>query len=201
MPGANPSLDARRDKEMGFMLADQEILTTQQDLLAHAITMGILCYIENAGLSLGCRQRASARPIIWCRFWHADPDLRPLSRTRPYTAGIGLAEEIAILWTKCQQRLFKEKSHRGLVRPLGKRIRETVRGFESHLLRLEEPARRALFLAGRARRVSPLQLPAVAGWERGERRWPRQKRPACASTASCGDWTLSDRAPADRLAQ
>ena len=35
--------------EMGFMLADQEILTTQHDLLAHAITMGILCYIENAG--------------------------------------------------------------------------------------------------------------------------------------------------------
>jgi len=35
--------------EMGFMLADQEILTTQHDMLAHAITMGILCYIENAG--------------------------------------------------------------------------------------------------------------------------------------------------------
>ncbi len=35
--------------EMGFMLADQEILTTQHDLLAHAITMGILCYIENVG--------------------------------------------------------------------------------------------------------------------------------------------------------
>ncbi len=30
---------------------------------------------------------------------------------------------------------IEEKSHRGLVRPLGKRIRETVRGFESHLLR------------------------------------------------------------------
>lgn len=39
--------------EMGFMLADQAILTTQHDLLAHAITMGILCYIENAGLALG----------------------------------------------------------------------------------------------------------------------------------------------------
>ena len=39
--------------EMGFMLADQEILTTQHDLLAHAITMGILCYIENASLSVG----------------------------------------------------------------------------------------------------------------------------------------------------
>ena len=37
--------------EMGFMLADQEILTTQHDLIAHAITMGILCYIENAGLA------------------------------------------------------------------------------------------------------------------------------------------------------
>ena len=33
--------------EMGFMLADQEILTTQHDRLAHAITMGILCFIEN----------------------------------------------------------------------------------------------------------------------------------------------------------
>ncbi|MDE2747391.1 MAG: N-acetylmuramoyl-L-alanine amidase [Chloroflexota bacterium] len=42
--------------EMGFMLADQEILTTQHDLLAHAITMGILCYIENAGLSFGLPQ-------------------------------------------------------------------------------------------------------------------------------------------------
>ena len=37
--------------EMGFMLADKEILTTQHDLLAHAITMGILCYIENAGFA------------------------------------------------------------------------------------------------------------------------------------------------------
>lgn len=39
--------------EMGFMRADKEILTTQHDLLAHAITMGILCYIENAGYSAG----------------------------------------------------------------------------------------------------------------------------------------------------
>ncbi len=39
--------------EMGFMLADKEILTTQHDLLAHAITMGILCYIENTGYSAG----------------------------------------------------------------------------------------------------------------------------------------------------
>ena len=45
--------------EMGFMLADQEILTTQHDLLAHAITMGILCYIENAGYSAGLAQSSS----------------------------------------------------------------------------------------------------------------------------------------------
>ena len=48
--------------EMGFMLADKEILTTQHDLLAHAITMGILCYIENAasyaGLARSGRQSA-----------------------------------------------------------------------------------------------------------------------------------------------
>lgn len=45
--------------EMGFMLADQEILTAQHDLLAHAITMGILCYIENAGPYASLRQGAS----------------------------------------------------------------------------------------------------------------------------------------------
>ena len=39
--------------EMGFMLADQEILTTQHDLLAHAITMGILCFIENVDAPAG----------------------------------------------------------------------------------------------------------------------------------------------------
>ncbi len=42
--------------EMGFMLADQEILSTQHDLLAHAITMGLLCYIENTGYSAGIAQ-------------------------------------------------------------------------------------------------------------------------------------------------
>ena len=45
----SPALTPGVILEMGFMLADQEILTTQHDLLAHAITMGILCYIENAG--------------------------------------------------------------------------------------------------------------------------------------------------------
>ena len=45
--------------EMGFMLADKEVLTTQHDLLAHAITMGILCYIENAGYSAGLAQSSS----------------------------------------------------------------------------------------------------------------------------------------------
>ncbi len=45
--------------EMGFMLADQEILTTQHDLLAHAITMGILCHLENAGApASGSRARS-----------------------------------------------------------------------------------------------------------------------------------------------
>ncbi len=32
--------------EMGFMLADREVLTTQSDLLAHAITNGIRCFLE-----------------------------------------------------------------------------------------------------------------------------------------------------------
>jgi N-acetylmuramoyl-L-alanine amidase len=52
--------------EMGFMLADQEILTEQHDLLAHAITMGILCYIENAGYSAGLAQanRRSAGYLV-----------------------------------------------------------------------------------------------------------------------------------------
>lgn len=35
--------------EMGYMLADQEILTTQHDLLAHAITNGIRCFLETSG--------------------------------------------------------------------------------------------------------------------------------------------------------
>ena len=35
--------------EMGYMLADQEILTTQPDLLAHAITNGIRCFLEASG--------------------------------------------------------------------------------------------------------------------------------------------------------
>ncbi len=47
--------------EMGFMLADQEILTTQHDLLAHAITMGILCFIENAGPYAALTQGSSLR--------------------------------------------------------------------------------------------------------------------------------------------
>ncbi|MCY4147296.1 MAG: N-acetylmuramoyl-L-alanine amidase [Chloroflexi bacterium] len=35
--------------EMGYMLADQATLTEDPDLLAEAITAGILCFIENAG--------------------------------------------------------------------------------------------------------------------------------------------------------
>ena len=35
--------------EMGYMLADQEILTTQHDLLAHAISNGIRCFLETSG--------------------------------------------------------------------------------------------------------------------------------------------------------
>ena len=35
--------------EMGYMLADQEILTTQHDLLAHAISNGIRCFLEASG--------------------------------------------------------------------------------------------------------------------------------------------------------
>ena len=38
--------------EMGFMLADRAILTDDPDLLANAVTAGILCFIENAGVSL-----------------------------------------------------------------------------------------------------------------------------------------------------
>ena len=67
--------------EMGFMLADQEILTTQHDLLAHAITMGILCYIENASLAIGLP--ASGPPIgrlCGADIGDADANLRPLRR-------------------------------------------------------------------------------------------------------------------------
>ena len=35
--------------EMGYMLADQDILTEDPDLLARALTDGILCFIENVG--------------------------------------------------------------------------------------------------------------------------------------------------------
>ncbi len=35
--------------EMGYMLADQAVLTEDPDLLADAITAGILCFMENAG--------------------------------------------------------------------------------------------------------------------------------------------------------
>lgn len=35
--------------EMGYMLADQDVLTEDPDLLARAITDGILCFIENVG--------------------------------------------------------------------------------------------------------------------------------------------------------
>ncbi len=39
--------------EMGYMLADREILTEDPDLLANAVTAGILCYIDNAALPPG----------------------------------------------------------------------------------------------------------------------------------------------------
>ena len=35
--------------EMGYMLADQVVLTEDPDMLADAITAGILCFMENAG--------------------------------------------------------------------------------------------------------------------------------------------------------
>ena len=38
--------------EMGYMLADQDILTEDPDLLARAIVDGILCFIENVGKPL-----------------------------------------------------------------------------------------------------------------------------------------------------
>lgn len=38
--------------EMGYMLADQDVLTDDPDLLARAITDGILCFIENIGRPL-----------------------------------------------------------------------------------------------------------------------------------------------------
>lgn len=41
--------------EMGYMLADQEILTTQPDLLAHAISNGIRCFLEAAVDPQGAR--------------------------------------------------------------------------------------------------------------------------------------------------
>ena len=45
--------------EMGYMLADQEILVTQPDLLAHAITNGIRCFIEASSQSSSAARRGS----------------------------------------------------------------------------------------------------------------------------------------------
>ena len=39
--------------EMGYMLADQAVLTEDYDLLADAITAGILCFMENSGGAVG----------------------------------------------------------------------------------------------------------------------------------------------------
>lgn len=52
-----------------------------------------------------------------------------------------------------------EKSHRGLVRPLGKRIRETVRGFESHLLRFKQ--RHAIIRMPPPRRLAVSHIPPI----------------------------------------
>ena len=41
--------------EMGYMLADRDALTEDPDLLAHAISAGILCFIENASLAPSIR--------------------------------------------------------------------------------------------------------------------------------------------------
>ncbi|MCY3780748.1 MAG: N-acetylmuramoyl-L-alanine amidase [Chloroflexi bacterium] len=52
--------------EMGYMLADRDVLTDDPDLLARAITNGILCFIENVGkphTQLRADQR-SARYVI-----------------------------------------------------------------------------------------------------------------------------------------
>ena len=55
--------------EMGFMLADQEILTTQHDLLAHAITMASSATLKMPDPTPIWRGRAGNPPTIWCPFW------------------------------------------------------------------------------------------------------------------------------------
>ncbi len=50
--------------ELGYMLADREILTGNYDLLAHAVTAGILCFIENAGLPPSQQALASSSTYL-----------------------------------------------------------------------------------------------------------------------------------------
>ncbi len=51
--------------EMGYMLADQAVLTEDPDLLADAITAGILCFMENSGVAPGqVSSSASADYIV-----------------------------------------------------------------------------------------------------------------------------------------
>ena len=50
--------------EMGYMLADQAALTDDPDLLADAITAGILCFLENSGGSAGATRRADVDYIV-----------------------------------------------------------------------------------------------------------------------------------------
>ena len=48
--------------EMGYMLADRDVLTDDPDLLARAITNGILCFIENVGKPHTQLQAAQGSP-------------------------------------------------------------------------------------------------------------------------------------------
>ena len=135
---------------MGYMLADQDILTEDPDLLARALTDGILCFIENVGKPGSQLQADEALRLRDPAYCDSDPRFRPLSKQcltavaaeRALVYGLESSPSPAIIELNCRG---MEKSHRGLVRPLGKRIRETVRGFESHLLRSQEPAWRAFF--------------------------------------------------------
>lgn len=50
--------------ELGYMLADREILTQDPDLLADAITAGILCFLDNVALSNSQQPPAAARGYL-----------------------------------------------------------------------------------------------------------------------------------------
>ena len=50
--------------EMGYMLADQAALTEDPDLLADAITAGILCFLENRDGAPGATGATDADYIV-----------------------------------------------------------------------------------------------------------------------------------------